>query len=82
MEGQLMALRSPKFDPNEMVICVESFGVSVNDEAGGCAAGVRLRGGHPKVVARPRFFISADSSFDEIEAQRLSLYEPGKAFRT
>jgi hypothetical protein len=76
-----LTTKRPKFAADQLVVCVESYGTSTNDESGGCAAGVRLLGSHAKVRQRPQFFIDADAPHDEIERQRRSLYPTNEAFR-
>jgi hypothetical protein len=73
--------RRPKFAPDQMVRCIESYGTSLDDASGGCRAGTRLFGSHPKVVQRPQFFIDADAPDDQIEAARKALYPEGQAIR-
>ena len=56
------------------MVCIESYSVSLDDETGGCAAGTRLLGSHPKVVQRPQFFAPVDTPDDQLEARRHALY--------
>jgi hypothetical protein len=64
-----------KFKPDELVVCVESFGSS-DMEHGGCARGVILRGSDPTVIRRPQFFIATDNIDNEVALRnaRAELY--------
>jgi hypothetical protein len=72
------ALRTRKFKPDELVVCIESF-ASSDPELGGCARGTRLRGNNPVVRKWPAYFMPADSSGDELNRARAKFYEDSGA---